>query len=167
MCWGHVGAQVGRHPAQQPICRLGLGRPRLDRLVEDGIDVHATAAVRYARQNAEWFELGARLFDDFWFALLQLPGIEIPMQPNDLRNGVLARRSSLNGETQSYTPHPSRLYCCANPGRGVALWRIRVEMFEAIAARVGNCSDTPEHRSRLQAERSKSRHLRRAVARTE
>ena len=66
-----------------------LGRPRLDRLVEDGIDVHAAAAVRYARQNAEWFELGARLFDDFWFALLQLPGIEIPMQPDDLRNGIL------------------------------------------------------------------------------
>jgi hypothetical protein len=86
--WGHVGAQMGRHPPQQPICQLGLGRPRLDRLVEDGIDVDTTAAVRYARQNAKGFELGARLFDDFLFALLELAGVKVPMQPDDLRNGV-------------------------------------------------------------------------------
>jgi hypothetical protein len=86
---GHVGAQVRRHPSQQPICQLGLRRPRLHRLVEDGIDVDATAAVRYARENPERLELGARLFDDFWFALLKLPGVQIPMQPDDLRNRVL------------------------------------------------------------------------------
>jgi hypothetical protein len=51
--------------------------------------VHATAAVRYARQNAERLKLGARLFDDLLFAFLQLSCIEIPMQPNDLRDGVL------------------------------------------------------------------------------
>jgi hypothetical protein len=55
--------------------------------------VHATAAVRYAGEDAERFQLGARLFDDFFFTLLQLPGVEIPMQPDDLRNGVL--RASL------------------------------------------------------------------------
>jgi hypothetical protein len=51
--------------------------------------VDATAAVRYARENAEWFELGAGLFDDIWFAFVQLPGVKIPMQPDDLRNGIL------------------------------------------------------------------------------
>jgi hypothetical protein len=86
--WGHICTQVGRHSPQQPICQLGLGRPRLDRFIEDGIDVHATAAVRYAGQNAERLELGARLFDDFLFALLELAGVKVPMQPDDLRHGV-------------------------------------------------------------------------------
>jgi hypothetical protein len=65
-----------------------------------------------------------------------------------------ARRSSLNGETQ-YTPSVSIVLLREKFGRGVPLWRIRIEMFEAVAARVGNCSDAPEHHSRLQPEKGK------------